>query len=35
LIAQLEVVGKAATALQRFLRLGRVFPEVGSGDALL
>jgi hypothetical protein len=34
LIAKLEIVGQAAPALQGFLRLGRVFPEIGGGDAL-
>jgi hypothetical protein len=32
-IAQLEILGNAAPPLQRFLRLGLVFPEIRSGDA--
>jgi len=32
-VALLEVFGKAALALQGFLRFGLVVPEIGRGDA--
>jgi hypothetical protein len=35
LVAQFEVVGQTTAPLQRLLRLGRVFPEIRSGDSLL
>jgi hypothetical protein len=33
-VAELDVFGQAPLALERFLRLGLVVPEVGRGDFL-